>query len=64
MTDDDYKWLGESLPAITFESYHGITKELYDVFSNPQYREKLSAAQIVQIIQQYISEGNGGEVVW
>lgn len=53
----DYEWLGRDFDAISFEKHHFIKPGNGGLFDNPEYQQKLSARQMLQIAQE---EANGG----
>lgn len=57
ITEDDYKWLGNDFDAISFEKDMDFNRDIAAIFSNPEYREKLTARQIVEAIQDSSTEG-------
>ncbi|MCR5106819.1 MAG: DUF6492 family protein [Lachnospiraceae bacterium] len=61
ITDVDYEWLGRDFEAVSFEKRATRTEESMSIFQNPKYREKLSARQIVEAIQE---ESEGYKEVW
>nr|MCR5735844.1 DUF6492 family protein [Lachnospiraceae bacterium] len=61
ITDEDYKWLSADFEAVSFEKRANRTEEGMALFTNPRYREKLSARQIVEAIQE---ESDGYKEVW
>ncbi|MCR4739809.1 MAG: HAD-IIIC family phosphatase [Lachnospiraceae bacterium] len=61
ITDEDYEWLSHDFEAVSFEKRANRTEEGMALFKNPRYREKLSARQIVEAIQE---ESEGYKEVW
>lgn len=57
MTDDDYEWISRDFDAVTFEKNQEYSEGFAELFTNPEYRAKLSARQIVEAIQAEASEG-------
>lgn len=57
MTDEDYDWLGRDFDAISFEKNQSVRADHEGIFTKKEYREKLSARQILEIAQQEFSEG-------
>jgi hypothetical protein len=57
ITDEDFEWLGRDFDAISFEKGHTVREDHRDIFTKKEYREKLSARQILEIAQQEFKEG-------
>ncbi len=57
MTEEDYAWLGHDFDAISFEKDEEYLPDFAALFSNPEYREKLTPRQIVEAIQEFALEG-------
>lgn len=57
MTDDDYEWLGRDFGAISFEKNQSVREDNEGLFTNPRYREKLSARKMLEIVQEEFIEG-------
>jgi GT2 family glycosyltransferase len=57
MTDEDYAWLNKDFQAISFEKNQTVREDHEGLFTNPRYREKLSAGQMLVIAQEEFSEG-------
>ena len=57
ITDADYEWLGKDFEALSFERGHTVREDHRDIFTKAEYREKLSARQILEIAQQEFEEG-------
>lgn len=57
MTDEDYEWLSRDFDAISFEKNQNYEPDFAALFSNPEYRSKLSARQILEAIQAESTEG-------
>lgn len=57
MTDEDYAWLYKDFQAISFEKNQTVREDHEGLFTNPRYREKLSAGQMLAIAQEEFSEG-------
>ena len=53
----DYEWLGRDFDAISFEKNHSVKPGNGGLFDNPEYQQKLSARQMLQIAQE---EAGGG----
>ena len=51
ISEEEMEWLGRDFDAITFEKGHTPTEETKFI-RDPKYREKLSARQVVEIIQE------------
>ncbi len=62
ISDGDFEWLGRDFDAISFEKNQSVREDHKNLFDNPEYQQKLSAKQMLQVIQP---EFNGGYVeVW
>lgn len=57
ITDSDYKWLGKDFDAISFEKNQSVREDHKDAFTKKEYQEKLSARQILEIVQGTFKEG-------
>lgn len=57
ITEDDYEWLGKDFDAISFEKNHFVREDHKDIFTKKEYQQKLSARQILEIVQQEFQEG-------
>lgn len=62
MTDEDFEWLGRDFDALSFEKNHAVDEQYKDIFTKKEYREKLSARQILEIVQEEAEEGH--KEVW
>ncbi len=56
INEEDYEWLGRDFEAVSFEKRAERTPESMEIFSKKEYRMKLSARQILEIVQEE-SEG-------
>ena len=61
ISEEDFEWLGHDFEAASFEKRATRTPESMDIFSNPKYRAKLSARQILEIVQE---ESEGYKEEW
>lgn len=61
MTERDYEWMGKDFYAISFEKLHSVREDHENLFNNPRYQEKLTARQMVEIVQE---ESEGYNEVW
>lgn len=61
MTEHDYEWMGRDFYAISFEKFHTVREDLENLFNNPRYQDKLTARQMVEIMQE---ESEGYNEVW
>ena len=61
INDEDYEWLGRDFEAVSFEKRATRTPESMEIFSKKEYREKLSARQILEIVQE---ESEGYKEEW
>lgn len=57
ITDQDYEWLGKDFDAVSFEKDCYVREDNREVFTKKEYREKLSARQILEIAQEEFLEG-------
>lgn len=57
LTETDYEWIGKDFDAISFEKNQDYNPEIAKFFFDPKYREKLTARQVVEAIQDSSSEG-------
>lgn len=57
LTEEDFAWLGRDFDAVSFEKNMDYDPGMAALFSNPEYRSKLSARQIVEAIQDASTEG-------
>lgn len=62
MTEDDFEWLSHDFDAVSFEKNQDYNPGIAALFTAPQYRNTLTARQIVEAIQESSSEGM--EEVW
>lgn len=56
ISDSDIEWLGKDFDAISFEKGHTVEPGA-EFFQNKEYQAKLSAAQILAIVQEEMTEG-------
>lgn len=61
ISEEDYRWLSKDFEAVSFEKRATRTPESMEIFSNPKYRAKLSARQILEIVQE---ESEGYKEEW
>ncbi|MCR5789580.1 MAG: DUF6492 family protein [Lachnospiraceae bacterium] len=61
ITEEDFLWLGKDFEAVSFEKRATRTPESMAIFSKKEYREKLSARQILEIVQE---ESEGYKEEW
>lgn len=61
MTERDYNWMGHDFYAISFEKSHTVRPDHENLFNNPRYQDKLTARQVVGIMQE---ESEGYKEVW
>lgn len=57
MTNEDYEWIGKDFDAVSYEKGMEYNPDIAALFTNSEFREKLSARQIVEAIQDSSSEG-------
>lgn len=57
LTESDYEWISKDFDAISFEKNQEFNQDIALIFKTPEYREKLSARQIIEAIQDSSSEG-------
>ncbi len=61
INEEDYDWLGRDFDAVSFEKRAERSPESMEIFSKKEYREKLSARQILEIVQE---ESEGYKEEW
>ncbi len=61
INDEDYEWLSHDFEAVSFEKRFTRTEQSMEIFSKKEYREKLSARQILEIVQE---ESEGYKEEW
>ena len=52
ISSKDFEWLSKDFYAISFEKNQSIRKDTDNIFNNPRYQEKLSARQIMEMVQE------------
>ena len=52
ISDSDYNWLSKDFFAISFEKNHTVRPDTDNIFNNPKYQEKLTARQIMEMVQE------------
>ncbi|MBR5969140.1 MAG: glycosyltransferase family 2 protein [Lachnospiraceae bacterium] len=57
ISDRDFSWLAKDFDAISFEKGMSVREDHKNLFDNPDYQEKLSPAQMLQIAQEEFQEG-------
>lgn len=57
MCERDYEWLARSFDAISFEKNQYVRDDHKNLFDNPEYQEKLSARQMLEIAQEEYKDG-------
>lgn len=57
ISDADYEWLGKDFDAVSFEKGNTVREDHKNIFTNKEYQEKLSARQMLEIVQQEFEEG-------
>ena len=57
MTAEDYEWLSRDFDAISFEKNHTVRADHENFFQNKEYQCKLSARQMLEIVQETFEEG-------
>lgn len=55
--DRDYAWLAKDFYAVSFEKWSTVREDHKNLFDNPEYQEKLSAAQMLKIAQEEFQDG-------
>ena len=55
--DRDFEWLGKDFDAISFENGCEVREDHKNLFDNPEYQEKLSARQMLQVAQEAFTDG-------
>ena len=57
ISERDYEWLGRDFTAISFEKNQSVREDHKNLFDNPEYQQKLSAKQMLQIAQEEFEDG-------
>lgn len=57
ISDEDYEWLGKDFDALSFEKGSSVREDNKEIFTKKEYREKLSARQILEIVQEEYLDG-------
>ncbi|MCR5773086.1 MAG: hypothetical protein K6G87_17825 [Butyrivibrio sp.] len=52
INENDFTWLSKDFFAISFEKNQEIRPDTDNIFNNPKYQEKLSARQIMEMVQE------------
>lgn len=55
--DRDYEWLSKDFFAISFEKWSSVREDHKNLFDNPEYQQKLSARQMLEIAQEEFKDG-------
>lgn len=53
----DWDWLSRDFYALSFEKEHEVREDYKNIFDNPKYQEKLSARQVLEIVQEEMESG-------
>lgn len=64
MSDEDFEWLGKDFDAISFEKGENLIKEYHDIFYNEEYRSKLSARQVYEVVQDEVFDYMNVKEIW
>ena len=57
ISDADYEWLGKDFDAVSFEKNHIVREDHKEIFTKKEYQDKLTARQILEIVQEEFEEG-------
>ncbi|MCR5418302.1 MAG: glycosyltransferase family 2 protein [Lachnospiraceae bacterium] len=57
ISDGDYEWIGHDFSAISFEKNQSVRSDHKDLFDNPYYQSRLTARQMLEIVQQEFGDG-------
>lgn len=57
LSEADFEWIGKDFDAVSFEKNQEFNPDIALIFKTPEYREKLTARQIIEAIQDSSSEG-------
>lgn len=57
MSEEDFAWLGRDFHALSFEKGSYVREDNKEIFTKKEYREKLSARQILEIVQEEYLDG-------
>lgn len=57
LSEADFEWIGHDFDAVSFEKNQEFNPDIALIFKTPEYREKLTARQIIEAIQDSSSEG-------
>lgn len=57
ITKRDWDWLSKDFYALSFEKKHSIREDHRNIFNNPRYQSKLSARQVLEIVQEEMTSG-------
>ncbi|MBR3518300.1 MAG: hypothetical protein IKO10_18510 [Lachnospiraceae bacterium] len=60
--EKDWIWLGKDFGAISFEKGHQVRPDTANLMNNPRYQEKLSARQVLEIVQEEFEEDSLREI--
>ena len=53
----DWDWLSRDFHALSFEKEHEVREDYKNIFNNPRYQEKLTARQVLEIVQEEMESG-------
>lgn len=57
ISDEDFLWLSNDFHAVSFEKGSFVREDNKEIFTKKEYREKLSARQILEIVQEEYLDG-------
>lgn len=57
LSQEDYEWIGKDFYAVSFEKNQEFNPDIALIFKTPEYRNRLTARQIIEAIQDSSSEG-------
>ena len=62
LKERDFEWFGRDFFALSFEKGHKPAEDNISLFNNPEYQAKLSARQMVEVVQGAFYSGSYKEV--
>ena len=57
ISEDDLNWLGRDFFAISFEKNQYPREDTMGIFDNPEYQRKMSAKQVLLVVQEEFDDG-------
>ncbi|MBO6298429.1 MAG: hypothetical protein J6N53_06235 [Lachnospiraceae bacterium] len=62
--EKDWSWLSRDFMAVSFERNHGLRPDTKNLFNNPRYQEKLSARQMLELMQKEFFDEDDLREIW